>query len=288
MSKFINRILRNIDNMPSLPITVAKVLEVTKDPNFSPNSLNKVISLDPVLTGRVLQICNSAYYSLPNRVTSIVKAIIYLGVNTIRNLAITSAVIPIVGLKKRGYWKTLKVAKFWQHSLGTGATAKLIAKSLGVDSKIIEEYFICGFLHDIGKIVLERNLSDEYTAVIKKVENDSGNLIDIETKLLGINHCDVGKMLVDKWKLSESISQVIEYHHNTEDCDKEYSNLVYSVAVANNFCNRNEIGYSGNSSNILQNAKLLSSLSLTEKILDSWKPAIFEEIERASIFLNIK
>jgi putative nucleotidyltransferase with HDIG domain len=182
----------------------------------------------------------------------------------------------------------LKVAKFWKHSLGTGAVAKLIAKSLGVDSKTMEEYFICGLLHDIGKIILEHNLPDEYEDTIKKIKAESGNLVELETELLGINHCEVGKILVDKWQLSDSICQVIQYHHSTEKCSEEYSKLVYSVAVANTFCNRNEIGYSGNSPDVLQDTKLLSSLSLTEETLDNWRPAIFQEIERASIFLNIK
>ena len=82
-----------IDRMPSLSTTVTKVLEVCNKPNTAPNDLNKVISLDPVLTGNVLKLINSAYYSLPNQITSLARAIIMLGINTVKNLALSTAIL---------------------------------------------------------------------------------------------------------------------------------------------------------------------------------------------------
>ncbi|MCX7654895.1 MAG: HDOD domain-containing protein, partial [Treponemataceae bacterium] len=139
-----------IKNMPSLPTTVAKVLEVCNNPRTSPADLNQVISLDPVLVGRVLKLINSAYYGLGQQVTSLVRAIIMLGINTVKNLALSSAVLR--NLTSRKDFQALEMDGFWRHSLCVGVAAKMIAKKRGVDPKLTEEYFAAGLLHDIGKI----------------------------------------------------------------------------------------------------------------------------------------
>jgi len=86
-----------VHKMPALPVTVAKVLEITNNPKTSPADLNQIISLDPVLMGKVMRLINSAYYSLPNQITSLVRAIIMLGINTVKNLALSTAVLGTLG-----------------------------------------------------------------------------------------------------------------------------------------------------------------------------------------------
>ena len=91
-SERLKRIQKYIDSMPSLSTTANKVVQVCNQPNTSANDLNKIISLDPVLTGQVLKLINSAYYSLPNKITSVTRAIVVLGLNTIKNL-VTEVII---------------------------------------------------------------------------------------------------------------------------------------------------------------------------------------------------
>nr|AGS54411.1 metal-dependent phosphohydrolase [uncultured bacterium contig00180] len=114
-----------ISDMPSLPVSVGKVLEICNKPDVSPSDLNHVISLDPVLTGRILQLINSAYYGLGTHVTSLVRAITMLGINTVKNLALSTAILStlpeykgINGIDMEGYWR---------HCLCVGVTAKLLA-----------------------------------------------------------------------------------------------------------------------------------------------------------------
>src|SRR5512136_3225388 len=147
-----------INKMPSLPITVAKILEVCINPKTSPSDLNQVIALDPVLMGRVMKLINSAYYSLNNQITSLVRAIIMLGINTVKNLALSTAVLGNLSSKKN--FQALNIDGFWRHSLCVGVTAKLIAAKRKRDAKQLEEYFVSGLLHDIGKIPLNNKLSN--------------------------------------------------------------------------------------------------------------------------------
>ena len=137
-----NTIKDYIDRMPSLSTTVTKVLEVCNTPNTSPNDLNRVISLDPVLTGQVLKLINSAYYSLPNQISSLARAIIMLGLNTVKNLALSTAVIGTLG--KQESFKSLPMDSFWAHSICVGVTAKLLAGMKNVPTSEREEYFVAG------------------------------------------------------------------------------------------------------------------------------------------------
>ena len=129
---FSQKIQDYIDRMPSLSTTVTKVLEVCNSPNASANDLNRVISLDPVLTGHVLKLINSAYYSLPNQISSLARAIIMLGLNTVKNLALSTAVIGALG--KKSSFTTLPMDAFWAHSICVGVTAKAMAVARNVPS----------------------------------------------------------------------------------------------------------------------------------------------------------
>ena len=116
-----------IEKMPSLSTTVGKVMEICSRTDASPNELNKVISLDPVLTGQVLKLINSAYYSLVNKVTSLTRAITMLGMNTVKNMALSTAIIRTVAGAKKS--KALPTTKFWAHSIGAGVSAKLLGEA---------------------------------------------------------------------------------------------------------------------------------------------------------------
>jgi HD-like signal output (HDOD) protein len=155
--KRLRQINKYILRMPSLSTTVGKVLEICNNPSTSPNDLNRVISLDPVLTGQVLRLINSAYYSLPNRITSLTRAIIMLGINTVKNLVLGTSIVGSVG--GRESFKTLSMDHFWEHSLAVGVTAKTLAARKGIPITEREEFFVAGLLHDLGKIPLSVEFS---------------------------------------------------------------------------------------------------------------------------------
>ncbi|MBA7672361.1 hypothetical protein ES703_80537 [subsurface metagenome] len=202
-NKALIRLNRHIDSMPSLSITVSKILEVSRDPQVTAKDLNKVISLDPVLVGRVLKLVNSAYYGLRNKVTSLVTAIIMLGINTIKNLALSTAVLGNV--QKDSSFKALNVDGFWRHSIGVGVTSKLIAAKIGITLNRQEEFFIGGLLHDIGKIPINVLFEEDYLKAIHQADFEKTQLIDMESKIIGITHSEVGKMIAEKWRLTGTL-----------------------------------------------------------------------------------
>jgi putative nucleotidyltransferase with HDIG domain len=284
-NKYIVRLNRYIDTMPSLSITVSKILEVTKNPQVTAKDLNKVISLDPVLVGKVLKLVNSAYYGLSNKVTSLVTAIIMLGINTIKNLALSTAVLG--NMRKGSSFKTLNVDGFWRHSIGVGVTSKLIASKIGVPANRREEFFIGGLLHDIGKIPLNVVFEQEYLNAIRQADMNKTELLQMEQEMIGITHCEVGKMVAEKWKLMDETFECILHHHDPNMASEKNFKLVASVYVANSYCNLNEVGFSGNRYAKKIEDYILSAVGVSEQYLDEIFDSISAEIEKASVFLQV-
>ena len=279
------RLNRYIDSMPSLSITVSKILEVTKNPQTTAKDLNKVISLDPVLVGKVLKLINSAYYGLQNKVTSLVTAIIMLGMNTIKNLALSTAVLG--NMKRKSSFKSLNVDGFWRHSIAVGVLSKLIAEKIGVPATRREEYFIGGLLHDIGKIPLNELFEESYMKVIRTADLKKAMLLDMEREIIGITHTEVGKMIAEKWNLTGETLECLLRHHDPNMASEQNYKLVASVYAANIYCNENQVGFSGSRHTKSIEEHILTSIGITEEYLDGLFETISTELEKAAVFLKV-
>ena len=275
-----------IERMPSLPTSVAKVLEVCNDPNASPADLNRIISIDPVLMGKVMKLINSAYYGLNQEITSLVRAVIMLGLNTVKNLALSTAVLGTLG--KTIQSQALNMEGFWRHSLCVGVTAKLIAIQRKVDKKMLEEYFIAGLLHDVGKIPLNNRLSEPYMQVMTLSDKEALPLYQAETQVLTLNHSQVGGIIVANWKLSEEIRDAVIHHHNPVAYRGNYEDLIMTVAMANYFANVSEIGFAGDRYPERLNPAIPDFLRMDIAYLeDEMQHRVTAEIEKARIFLQV-
>lgn len=281
-----NTIQAYIDRMPSLSTTVSKVLEVCNSPKTSANDLNRVISLDPVLTGHVLKLINSAYYSLPNQVSSLARAIIMLGLNTVKNLALSSAVIGALG--KSSCFTALPMDAFWEHSICVGVTAKALAVVRNVPTYDREEYFVAGMLHDLGKIPLNICFSAEYAQSLQLAALEQGSLLRSEQLLVGVDHGVAGRLIGEKWRLAPSIVDSLALHHAPEQAPEENRDLVSTVALANLYANIYEIGSAGDI--FPESAFLMSILDMMGLQWGDLTPLhaiVKTELDKAQVFLKL-
>lgn len=273
---------RFIKKMPSLSTTVGKVMEICSRTDASPNELNKVISLDPVLTGQVLKLINSAYYSLINKVTSLTRAITMLGMNTVKNMALSTAIIrSVAGAKKS---KALPTGKFWAHSIGAGVSAKLLGEVKDMPIMEREELFLAGLLHDLGKVPF----GDEYIEVLNIAKFEQLPLNEVELEVMGIDHQEVGLMIADKWKLNRIITECIGSHHKPSSVAGEFGQRVGLVALGNIYTNILDHGYAGNPFPREQEIdRLLKGVGLSWQDFCGIGGRVVEEIHKAEIFLEI-
>jgi len=274
-----------VGRMPQLPVTVSKVREICDNPKTSPMDLNQVISLDPVLMGKVMRLINSAYYSLPNQITSLVRAIIMLGINTVKNLALSTAVLSALG--KASDFQALNMEGFWRHSIAVGVTAKLIAAKRNVDVKLREEYFIAGLLHDVGKIPLNNRMAKEYVQAVSLTDREHIPLYQSEERLLSVHHAAVGKMIVENWRLGENLADAVSNHHHLDAYAGKHRVLVLTVAIANLFSNTYELGFSGDRYPENIPDSLMHELGIDWEYLESLEEAVKAEIEKAQVFLKV-
>jgi HD-like signal output (HDOD) protein len=274
----------HIDKLAPLPTTVNKVLEICQKVDPSPADLNRVISLDPVLVGRVLKMVNSAYYGLHQEITSLVHAIIMLGINTVKNLVLSTAIIN--KYKSRKHFKVLDSYRFWKHSISVGVTSKLIAKKRKVAANRLEEFFISGLLHDIGKIPMNYLYPELYDQALQLAETRDLPLHFIENRIIGFSHTTCGKLITERWQLGPAIIHSSANHHELNALQNVNQEIVYTVALANHFVNISGMVNAGNRHPQEINQNITEFLQFGLDDLDNFQEEITAEIKNAETFLG--
>ncbi|MDQ6998969.1 MAG: HDOD domain-containing protein [Mariprofundus sp.] len=215
-----------VESMPPFPQSVMRLMEMTKDINCSPKDLVEVIEYDPVMTMKILKLVNSAFFALSRDIVSIQHALVYLGMNTVKNLAISIATIDALPQKSI---PGLPMGSFLTHSLATAFVAQRLAKDC-LHLKDVSDHFIAGLLHGFGKMVFIQLEPDRYAEVLEDVKAHGCSLAKAEAVHLGITYAEVGALLADSWQLPLSLVDCIRMH---VACDADSSDMTITVAAAN-------------------------------------------------------
>ncbi|MFV0438147.1 MAG: HDOD domain-containing protein [Desulfopila sp.] len=268
--------------LPVLPEVLVRLLEACEAPDCPLAEISEIISKDPALSLRVLQLVNSAYYGFRQSFTAIEQAVAYLGANAVKSLALTTSVHQVFETKKAGEREKRESGYFWYHSLLTATLAKLLARELGAESA--EDAYLAGLLHDIGKRLLASTFSGSYVADYSN-SVDSETLLAREVEATGVNHCEAGAWLVSRWKLGSLVADAIEYHHEPVQQVSEAFPLVKLVYLANMLANRQIEGPIEDDQDLAQAKALFfadDSLHLPDLV-----EASLEEVEQVAAGMGI-
>jgi putative nucleotidyltransferase with HDIG domain len=236
----LQKIIARIDDLPTLPRTVLKITELVNDPQSSAKDIARIITDDQVLTARLLKLVNSSFYGFPQRISTVNTAIVLLGFDAIRSLLLTTSVFDLFpGRNKKNKQDQ---EKFWDHSLGCAVGAKVIGNYLRHDK--IEELFVAGLLHDIGKIVEMLYLPDEFAKVVATINQQNILMLTAEESVLGYSHAEIGKFLAGKWNLPIKLVQVIAHHHQPASAGS-FIMEASIVHLADILCRALNMGYGG-------------------------------------------
>lgn len=233
----VDKLVMLTGDLPAMPFIAYRVMEIVSDPNSNVNSLKEAIQNDQALASKILKIANSALYARSRQVGTLTEAIVMLGFNTIKSLAITTAT-------RNLYLKSSKVLGLkdkllWEHSVVAGVACRLIAKFK--DPGIKEEAFLWGLLHDIGKLVILQRLPGEFDQIVQTVYNEGREFVEVEKEVLGFTHEKVGSLLVHKWNLSERFENAILHHHDFAGLTQPVDEWIHYIALANKICKK--LGY---------------------------------------------
>ncbi len=205
----VKKLVDRIQGLPTLPAMLNNINKMMLNPRTSAKEVAQLISSDPSITSKVLRVVNSSFYGFPNRITTVTHAIVILGFNTIKSIVLSSTIFDVFKKDTRGGFDR---QQFWRHSIGCGAAAKVLARRMGFPS--LEEIFIAGLLHDVGKIVLDQYLHDRFVEVLNTVRDKNCLIVEAESSALGVTHADVGAWLFEKWNLSKGLVETTRCHHN--------------------------------------------------------------------------
>ncbi|RMG66357.1 MAG: HDOD domain-containing protein [Calditrichaeota bacterium] len=231
MTYQLDKLIGQIKKLPTINAVAFQVIQLCSDSDTSISQLVKVISVDQSLTSQVLRIANSSYFNYPRKITTLERAIVILGFNLLRDIAVSIAIYSLY--KGFSAQSGVDLGAQWRHSITTAFTGRAIAEKLDPAAK--EVLYIAGLLHDLGKLVELRLLPEEFPMLVEKSRQEGLRLDVVERRLLGFHHGDVGAALLERWNLPEKLHQSTRYHHYPEEFegDPAVAGLVRQVYLAN-------------------------------------------------------
>ena len=259
---FRNEIINGIGSVPPLPTASVEVLRLLRDPDASTTTIAQGIEHDPSLTTNVLRLANSAYFGFPQGVKTIREAVFRLGTNQIFQLVVSATIARMAQRPMHAY--DLSGAGLWDHLVGTAIATGRIARA--VKLKVPAYTFTAGLTHDVGKIVLGAFFDLSAKSIITHAFDQGASFEEAERVVLGIDHAEVGALLLEHWNLPPELVNVVRWHHQPDNCEGDP--LVASlVHVADVTCLMSGVGAALDSLNYRPSGQALSRLGIAMGVL---------------------
>ncbi|NMB53348.1 MAG: HDOD domain-containing protein [Leptolinea sp.] len=206
----VKKILRSIELMRPIPMVITRILRSLDEPGSSAGYVSEIIGLDQALAANVLQAANSAFLGYGPSCATLKEAVMRLGYKRIRTLVLAVAASSGMDSSLAGY--NLAAGDMWAHSVATAVAAQWFARAINYSEP--EEAYAAGLLHDIGKIVLNKFIEEDYRWVFNNQKKINTTLIETERKTFGVDHSYIGSLMAQKWTFPMVLINAIQFHHN--------------------------------------------------------------------------
>ncbi len=229
----VDRLFARISEVSSIPDVALGIIRLANDPASEAEDLLQAIQQDAALALRIMRTVNSSFYGLPRQVADLKRAITLLGFKEIRNLVLSAYVADL--FRARGGHGTYTRRGLWNHLVGVGAVARLIARACAQVPP--QEAYLAGLLHDVGLILLDQYLHRPFCQVVDALRGDRP-ICEVEREILGFDHAVLGEYVAARWQLPEPLTTAIRYHHEADRYDGPQAAIVHVVALANTLSHR--------------------------------------------------
>jgi HD-like signal output (HDOD) protein len=275
--------LLKIKDLPTLPQVVTRIVELAEDETASAHDFTAVLESDYAISARILRLANSPYYGLPNRVDSIGRAVVLLGFDAVRNLALATTVVGLFADRKQ---TALTPEDFWMHAFGAAKAAQLLCRQhCRVESP--EGCFTAALLHDMGKYLFALILKDDYLEVVAQAQKVERPLHEIETERFGMDHAEVGAWLLEKWCFPQMFRDAIANLYSHEAYAGPYAREIAIVALSSALSHRAGFGRAGEAIEPALDSALLTPLGLDRAGAQSIATELEEYREETRDFLSL-
>jgi len=218
-----------IDALPSLPTLYVEILTELKSPTASIKKIGQIIAGDIAMASKILQLVNSAFFGLRQRITSPEQAVLLLGIDIVKSLVLSLQLFTRFNIPK-SFFPIIK--RLWQHSLNAGRLAKIISEKEGLSRENVDHAFMAGLLHDCGKLVLLSNFPEQMKTVLTDSVKSPVGVPELERLSFGVTHAQVGAYLLGLWGLPSAITTAIFFHHTPERATESAFSVLTAVYVA--------------------------------------------------------
>ena len=258
LDMLITQIVEEIDRLPQFPENITAIQRLISDPKSEMSDIARKISTDPALTADLLKTVNSAQFMLPNKVDNIVDAVKMLGLRGVKNMLFNYGTEKILDLPAH--------PELWDHAHRVAFYSFTLARQITRSKDIIDDAYVGGVLHDIGKIVFSA-VHPDLLNKIRSFTNDRDIAPGLfEDLSAGYNHAEIGAKIAEKWNFSDSLIEAIRYHHEPNACRPEHRLVVYCVYLGNAICGyeSGEVSYDVLDHSILMKFRITSEALLQE------------------------
>jgi len=274
------RKLERIDDLPSIPSMVFEAVHLLHQPDITVERLTSSIQLDQAIVSKILRLVNSSFYGFQGRIGNLSQALVLLGFNAVRNAILSISILDIFSDLGKDFDSRL----FWLHAIGTGVICQVIGHQLKYPR--VENLFVAGLLHDIGKLVIIKLFPEDFFKILKEVREKDISIIEAERAVLGMDHTEIGYRMAEKWKLPQEIQEALGFHHCPWNA-KENRAMSATVCVSNCLCRALDIGCGGDALVPEIDPKVLTILGIEPLFIAGCLEDIDLEMERAKSFLTI-
>ncbi|WP_082464373.1 response regulator [Dethiosulfatarculus sandiegensis] len=225
-------LVSKVESMPSPPENVQQVLNIINDETSSIKDVSEVVSKDMGMTSNLLKIVNSAFFGIPRRIAEAKDAIAFLGLDILKALVLSDHLFAVFDFKKL---KGFSCSMLWEHCLQSAFIAKTLIKTHSEDQKEIDNTFIAGMLHDVGKLVLGYTLTEEFEKIIQISQAENRAIYKVEMERLGFTHAEVGTYFIGLWGMSQQLIEAIRFHHSPQSALETGDKVVIAILLADYF-----------------------------------------------------
>ncbi len=274
----ISTAINSITSIAALPEVTARILQTVEDPKSNAQQLHKIVSHDPALVTRILKVVNSAFYGLPGQVASIERAIVMLGLNAVKNIAVAAS----LGQMFRGtkLCEGFTAKDLWTHCVAVACIARDLAKQAKLP--IADEAFLAGMIHDIGLLVSLQVYPEKLQLVCHEAQASSRKFCEIEREVIGVDHEQLGMALCEKWSFPKSCQLVAGFHHEPELPAAGARSIVTLIAVADSMAALAGQGFTLTRLHDAPSPEAVAAIGLTEAHMEATRSRIAELMQSTS------
>jgi putative nucleotidyltransferase with HDIG domain len=278
----IEDIIESIGRLRPFSQIGGKIIEISNNPDYSAADLVKVIKYDQGITANLLRICNSSYFGLKKKITSIKQAVAYLGTEQVMNLVVMGNSSDTFNKVQKGYG--LEEGELWRYSVSSAIIAQELAKRKHVTS--LSLVFTSALLKDIGKLILNTYVDESFHDIMELVKERGFSFREAEQEVIGIDHAELGARVAEHWNFSPATVNIIRYHHDPDKAPQEdlFTPIVY---LSDSMCMMTGIGVGSDGLAYRYHQDVIDRLGLSEDELQETMATFMERLKSVEELIKL-